>query len=96
MTAATDYPELYHLMGGWFHQDFDVEGDTLEEVVGAYLAVVSAKERQALVDDIRRFLHDANDIEREFETIFQPDIIPTGFAPTTREFLEGIAALAKP
>ena len=93
---ATEYPELEHLMGGWFHQDYDVEGDTLEEVVAAYLAVASAPQRRTLVEDIERFLRTARDVDGDFQDTFQPDVIPTGFAPTTREFLERIAALAKP
>jgi hypothetical protein len=92
----TKYPELADLMSGWFHQDYALEGDTVEEVVGAYLRAASLTERQALIDDIDRFLRDATDVERDFEDTFQPEVIPTGFAPTTREFLERIAALAKP
>jgi hypothetical protein len=96
MTAESQYPELYQLMGGWFHQDYSIEGDTLEEIVGAYLKVVWPKQRQALVDDIERFLRTARDVDVDFETVFRPQIIPTGFAPTTRDFLERIAALARP
>lgn len=95
MKTAPDFPELDHLMGGWFHQDYDLEGDTLEEVVAAYLAVASKPQRRALVDDIERFLRTARDVDTDFQDTFQPDIIPTGFAPTTREFLEQIAALAR-
>jgi hypothetical protein len=25
-----NYPELENLMSGWLHQDFDINGDTLE------------------------------------------------------------------
>jgi hypothetical protein len=88
-----NYPELENLMSGWFHQDFDINGDTVEAVVGAYRAVTPANLQRALASDIERFLHDAKDVEADFQATFKPDIIPTGFAPTTREFLERIAAL---
>jgi hypothetical protein len=90
-----NYPELEDLMSGWFHQDFDINGDTLEAVVGAYLAVTPAEFQRALALDIDRFLHDAKEIEADFHETFKPDIIPMGFAPTTREFLERIAALVR-
>jgi CdiI immunity protein len=90
-----NYPELENLMSGWFHQDFDINGDTLEAVVGAYRAVTPPYLQRALASDIERFLHDAKDVEADFQVAFKPDIIPTGFAPTTREFLERIAVLVK-
>jgi hypothetical protein len=90
-----NYPELENLMSGWFHQDFDINGDTLEAVVGAYRAVTPAELQRALASNTERFLHDATDVEADFRATFKPDIIPTGFAPTTREFLERIAALVK-
>lgn len=92
---ATGYPELETLMGGWFHQDFDLDGgETLEEIVGAYRAVTPPGSRRALVDEIQRFLAGAKDVEVEFGERFKPDVTPTGFAPTTRRFLERIAELA--
>lgn len=41
MKPSENYPHLDSLIGGWFHQDFDLEGDTLEEVVAAYKKVTS-------------------------------------------------------
>jgi hypothetical protein len=90
---TTTYPELETLMGGWFHQDFDLNGDTLDEVIAAYKAATPAPQRRALVAEIQRFLTGATDVESEFEQTFHPDVLPTGFAPSTREFLSRIAAL---
>jgi hypothetical protein len=36
---------------------------------------------------------DARDVETEFQDRFEPQVIPTGFAPTTRAFLEAICDL---
>jgi hypothetical protein len=88
-----DYPELETLIGGWFHQDFDLNGNTLEEVIGAYRAVTPADQQRALATEIRRFLQETNEIDRHFEDRFKPDASPTGFAPSTRELLERIVAL---
>ncbi len=31
-----DYPILDDLISGWFHQDFFIEGKTIEDIIGAY------------------------------------------------------------
>ena len=88
-----DYPEIETFIGGWFHQDFDINGDSLDEIVAAYRAVTPSGQQLALVAEIGRYLAEESDVEHDFERRFHPDVSPTGFAPTTREFLERIAFL---
>ncbi len=89
----SDYPQLETLMGGWFHQDFDVNGDTLDEIIAAYRRVTPVDQQRSLATEIERFLGEARDVDSEFQRRFNPDVSPTGFAPTTRQFLTSIAAL---
>ena len=85
------FPELASFMGGWFHQDFDLHGDSLEAVVSAFLADGDPALVTPLMDDIDRFLASGDDgMEARFEALFRPDIIPSAFRPTTRAFLEAI------
>lgn len=85
------FPELAAFMGGYFHQDFDINGDTLEEVVAAFVADSDAALRRLLIGDIDGFLETGEvGMEERFQEYFRPDIIPTGFRPTTREFLLAI------
>ncbi|WP_431104393.1 contact-dependent growth inhibition system immunity protein [Roseateles noduli] len=49
-------PDLAEFISGRFHQDFDINGDTLEEVVGAFRRDVPADYAQRLGLDIDRFL----------------------------------------
>jgi hypothetical protein len=85
------FPELASFMSGWFHQDFDIHGDTLEEVVAAFKAESGAELVAPLVADIDAFLATGDDgMEERFQDWFRPDIIPSGFRPTTRAFLEAI------
>jgi hypothetical protein len=85
------FPELAAFMGGYFHQDFDINGDTLEEVVAAFVVDSDGRLRRLLIDDIDAFLGTGDDgMEERFQEYFRPDIIPTGFRPTTREFLLAI------
>lgn len=89
--STTNYPDLANLMSGWFHQDFDIEGETVEAIIGAFNASSTQEERRSLMSDISRFLEIGDDrMGEEFVRLFNPDIEPTGFAPTTRAFLEEI------
>jgi hypothetical protein len=89
----SDYPQLETLVGGWFHQDFDINGDTLEEIIAAYRGVTPVHQQRSLATEIERFLKGADDVDAEFQRRFKPDVLPTGFAPTTRQFLTTIASL---
>jgi hypothetical protein len=89
--SSNDYPELTALLSGWFHQDFDIEGDTVEAIMTAFNVSSSCRYRQSLVMDISTFLAIGDDrIDELFVQIFNPDIVTAGFAPTTRAFLEEI------
>jgi len=87
------FPELAAFIGGWFHQDFDLHGDSLEAVVAAFRSESDAALVRPLVDDIDAFLATGDaGLEERFQDCFRPDIIPTAFRPTTREFLLAIRA----
>jgi hypothetical protein len=88
-----DYSQLETLIGGWFHQDFDINGETLEQIIAAYRAVTPVDQQRALATEIEQFLSGTDDVELEFQRRFKPDVSPTGFAPTTRRFLTTIASL---
>lgn len=95
--TANHYPRLADLLGGWFHQDYDIEGETVAEVIGAFRAVTPPDEQAALRTDISAFLTEHSEtIEEDFETIFQPDVTPSALSGSTRAFLEEIQALLAP
>jgi CdiI immunity protein len=50
------FPELAAFLGGWFHQDFDIRADSLEEVMAAFRSESDLALVQPLVDDIDAFL----------------------------------------
>jgi hypothetical protein len=93
MTAST-YPELADFMAAWFHQDFDIEGETVADVVRAFQASTPTEAQAAVRKDIVRFLLDhAGDLDASFESTFQPDVIASAFSGSTRAFLEEIRDL---
>jgi hypothetical protein len=89
---AESYPNLSDLIASWFHQDFDIEGEAVAEVMAACRRVMSNDEREAVRSEIAQFLSlHANDLEAAFERTFKPDVIPSVLSGSTRAFLEEIS-----
>ena len=90
---SDQYPYLGHLLGAWFHQDFDLEGD-VPEVLAAFVASEHPEVAWAVLADIRRFLnYRSNDLDSAFQCIFTPDIDPAGWGKTTAEWLRWVDGL---
>jgi hypothetical protein len=72
------YPYLDALVGGWFHQDFDIDGSTLEEVLSSYRARSAPDDHLGAKADVQRFLRNtSNDrLEEEFNEQFTPGAFP--------------------
>jgi len=79
---------LAAFLGGYFHQDFDINGDTLEEVVAVFVADSDGPYAAFSLATLMDFLGTGEvGMEERTEEYFGADIIPTAFRPTTREFL---------
>lgn len=77
-----DYPYLAYLIGGWFHQDFDIEGGTLEAVIAPFKKFDSRPECWAEIrSDIARLLNRYGDgaLPQELVRLFRPDVIAEGW-----------------
>lgn len=95
MTTSQSYPQLDSLIGGWFHQDFDLEGDTLEEIVAAYKTVHSREDWEGTRAEILRFLEGRDDtqVKEDFVRLFQPGVDAEAWGMSTRQWLLRIAEL---
>jgi hypothetical protein len=92
--SVNDFPHLAAFVSGWFHQDFDLEGETIQDVVKAYSRNSSSAERQELLDNIANFLQiEEEHLHSEFTRIFNPDIDPDGLSGSTKTFLEEIRSV---
>ena len=90
---ADSYPYLENLLGSWFHQDFDLDGD-VPDIVAKVVATTHRPAAWAVVADIERFLmHHRADADRAFVRLFKPDIDPAGWKMTTAAWLEWVARL---
>ena len=91
LKGQAQFPHLASFMGGYFHQDFDINGNTLEAVVATSRAEGDLDFVAPLVSDIDAFLRTGDDgMAERFEEFFRPDIIATAFRPTIRAFLEAL------
>src|SRR5580704_484929 len=63
-----EYPHLAQLIGGWFHQDFDIEGGTLEAMIAAFKKVTTPADCAETRADIGRLLsrYDDQALSQEF------------------------------
>ena len=94
-----EYPYLDALIGGWFHQDFDIEGDTLEAMIAAFKKVRTPTDCAQTRADIARLLsrYDDKALPQEFVRLFQPDVTVEGWdGMSTRQWLTRIDALLRP
>ena len=95
---AAEYEHFSYLLESYFHQDFDISGGTLEEVLTVYRLNETESERLQTVADVERFLQDYgqsdNGLSEALERIFRPEVIVEGWEGlTTRGWLEEVLRL---
>lgn len=91
-----DFEYLDSLIGGWFHQDFDIDGSNPEEIMASYKAKTKPQEQEGLAHDIREYLAqhpDDTELADHFKRTFDPDLVDGAWGLTTREFLTKIESL---
>ena len=94
--AKFSFPDLSHLLDGWFHRDYDINGFEIRDVVAAYTEATTPERRERAIKDIARFLTENPEpfLQEKFEHILHPDIIVEGWdGMTTREWLAYVAQL---
>lgn len=71
-----NYPALRDLIGGYFHQDYDIISDDVDEVVEAFKKESWDDDRKNVVADIQHFLEKHNEedpqLGRSVEAVFAP------------------------
>src|SRR5436309_645897 len=89
------YPYLDALVGGWFHQDFDLDGDTLEDLIDAYKKGTPPDDLGGARADIKRFLRQTPraEIEQAFVRLFNPGVDPKRWAASVEEWLSEVYRL---
>jgi hypothetical protein len=91
------YPFLDALIAGWFHQKFDVAGDTLAAAIASFRKETNADDRAETRADIARLLrsHDDAALAQEFIRLFRPDVDPAAWQGSPRQWLTRIEELLR-
>ncbi|MGO4761383.1 contact-dependent growth inhibition system immunity protein [Cupriavidus sp. 2KB_3] len=88
MTDVT-YPELSHFLIVYLNEDFDIYGDSMEEIVGAYLRESDAGMRINLIGEIDRIKKDhPGDLEVAIEDACRGCFDPALWGYTATSFLD--------
>jgi len=92
-----EFPHLWTLMGGMFHQHFDIFGNTLEEIIGSFKQDTDPEVWAQTRRDIERFLSERpgdKNLAEDFERMFAPQVITEGWdGMTTRQWLIRVSEL---
>ena len=72
------YPALTNLVDCYFFQDYDIWGQTPDEIVEVYKYMIRPARPTPLVDDLQRFLvqygNSEEDLEAAFSRVFHPEL----------------------
>jgi hypothetical protein len=89
------YPRMYEIFGAYLNQDFDIWGDTVEEIVSCYKEDSSHAHHKEMIDEINCFINEhPTDLDLAFERNYN-----NGFNPklwgyiTTASFLDDLKKL---
>lgn len=94
MSTSEAYPELDQFFGAYFNQDFDLSGDTVEEIVGCYVNETTAEHRGALLREIALFrARHAADLDAGLAEKYGYDFDPEPWGHTAASFFELVEKL---
>ncbi|MGF6263563.1 hypothetical protein OKW50_000262 [Paraburkholderia youngii] len=83
------YENLFQLICGRFHEDFDLFGNRIEELVLSFTCECTPEEINATVAEIDRFKSDhSGNLDAAFEETFGYQCDPTLWDKTTESFLD--------
>ena len=91
------YPFLDALIAGWFHQDFDIAGDSLAAVIASFRKETNSDDWAEARADIARLLRRYDDaaLAQEFIRLFRPGVDPAAWQGSVRQWLARIEELLR-
>ena len=90
------YPEIDQLLHVYFGEDFDIWGNTIEELVGCYKRDSPIGDHQALLDEIASFRQaHPNDLDTAFLASYKNFFNPPLWGHTTDSFLTEVDRLLR-
>jgi hypothetical protein len=90
------YPELEQLFGAYLHQDYQLFGNTLEEVIESYRHDSSAEQVQHMLDEIDRFRAEhSKDLDSTLLNLYGNDFDPKLWGHTAASFFQLVEGLLR-
>lgn len=89
---TTNFPTLIDYLNGYWHQDFDISGESIEEVTDVYLAENPPEHAEALAAEIDALLSCPDDQlvhAQSFGSSFAA-VRPEGWDMTTRQWMTAV------
>ncbi|MBC8747076.1 hypothetical protein OKW43_002070 [Paraburkholderia sp. WC7.3g] len=94
MADNEKYGDLTGLIRSRFHEDFDLFGNSVEELVSSYTEKMSRSDIDALISDINSFEADYPEtLDSEFKERFGRQFDPVLWGYTTASFLDEVKRL---
>jgi|SRR5579863_1389849 len=88
------YPRMYSLFGAYLNQDFDLWGDSLEEIVGCFKRDSPPECRREIIDEINSFVAEhPMDLDSAFEKDYGGGFDPILWGYTVTSFFDELKRL---
>ncbi len=85
---------LGQMIGGYLHQDMDLEADSVPEAISIFAARADTASRDGVLADMADFLQKYhNRAAEEFASRFGHDFVPEEIGQTVGEFFEMVTAI---
>jgi hypothetical protein len=89
-----EYPELNQLFGVYLNQDFDLWGESIQEIVACYKRDSPVADHKSMVKEIDKFraMH-PHDLDEAFDSLYGHEFLPEPWGYTTDSFLKELQRL---
>jgi len=89
MNSEAEYPELDQLFETYFNQDFDLWGNTIEEIIAKYKGGTTEQHCEQLINEADRFMREhPDDLDEALLARYGNDFDPAPWGHTARSFLD--------
>lgn len=88
------YPHLQSFLHDWFHQDFDINGQSILEITSLYKSTAPSFQVSDLLHDIDTLLENHKSINSsQLIELLDMEVDPLGFSESACGFLKEIKAV---
>ncbi|NHB95841.1 contact-dependent growth inhibition system immunity protein [Photorhabdus stackebrandtii] len=79
----------------YFHQDYQLFGETIDEIIDDYLNCQYPITIISLIREIRIFISNSDDVEKDFDSLNYNEFVPELWETTALDFLNHVSKLAQ-